>query len=86
MDVWCLKSFCCLLKEVRGGRRWEGSFFLGSEVLSGKLLQVLGQEVRLNSGGTLCSVKGPITILLVLLIQLVLPNCFPLLAEQVLMP
>lgn len=31
---------------------------------------------RLNSGGTLCGVKGPITIWLVLLIQLVLPNCF----------
>lgn len=59
---------------------------MGSDVSGTKLLQVFGQEVRLNSGGILYGVKGPTTILLVLLIQLVLPNCFPLSAEQVLMP
>ncbi|NXL07196.1 TF7L2 factor, partial [Mesembrinibis cayennensis] len=67
--------------EVRG-KPPAGPFFLGSDVSGTKLLQVLGQEVRLNSGGTLCGFEGPITILFVLLIQLVLPNCFPLLAEQ----
>lgn len=86
VDLRRLKCFCCSLKEVWGGRRWEGSFFWESDVLGTKLLQVFGQEVRLNSGGNLCGVKGPISIFLVLLIQLVLPNCFPLLAEQVLMP
>lgn len=69
-------------REKMGGQ----GFFFGSDVSGTRLLQVFSQEVGLNSGGTLCSVKGPITILLVLLIQLVLPNCFPVSAEQVLTP
>jgi len=86
MDLRCWKCWCCLLKEVGGGGGWEGGFFLGSDVSGTKLWQVFGPEGRLNSGGTLCGVKGPTTMLLVLLLQLVLPYCFPLLAEQVLMP
>ncbi|NXN43720.1 TF7L2 factor, partial [Rhinoptilus africanus] len=59
MDLHRLKCFWCLLKEVRGGRRWAGSSFLGSDVLGTKLLWVFIREVRLNSRGTLCGVKGP---------------------------
>lgn len=75
MDLHRLKCFCCLLKEARGGKRWEGSCFFW-----GQMFRVPNScrysARRLNSGGTLCGVKGPVTIWLVLLIQLVLPNCF----------